>query len=83
MSAQGEEGAEKMSVQAVSPSSMSADEVNTFNKANEESMADPSTLQENHGEEFVKTNIIRFCAFVVAKPKLSFGKYSVTVFAKE
>jgi hypothetical protein len=72
-----------MSIQPVTSSTVSADEVNNVNnticvnKSNEEPMAEPSKLQGSHGEEHVKANIVRLCAFVVAKPKLSFGKCSV------
>lgn len=69
-----------MSVQTVTPSSAYTDEVNDTNcieKSGEKQMAESSkTLKqlETRGEEDVQTNIISFCAFVVAKPKLSFGK---------
>ncbi len=72
---EGDGSSTNMSIHAIT-----GDEVNdtiSVNKSNEESMAEPSKMQETHREEYVKTNIIRFCAFVVAKPKLSFGKCSV------
>ena len=68
-----------MSIQPVTSSTVSADEVNNticISKSNEEtmSMAEPSKLQESHGEDHVQAKIVGFCAFVIAKPKLSFGK---------
>ncbi|CAB4031489.1 Hypothetical predicted protein, partial [Paramuricea clavata] len=64
-----------MSIQPVTSSTLSADEVNNticINKSNEEPMTEPSKLQESHGEEHVQAKVVGFCAFVVAKPKLSF-----------
>ena len=73
MSARGDSST-NMSIQ---PSTVSGDKVieSTDNdKSTEKVMAEPSQMQDGLKEEYVKSKIVRFCAFVVAKPKLSFGK---------
>ena len=68
-----EDSSTNMSIQTVTPSTVSGDEVIDNNKSTEKAMSEPSQVQEGLKEEDVKTSIVRFCAFVVAKPKLSFG----------
>ena len=69
-----EESVGNMSIHAVTPS-MSSDDIKDTVNVNQ-SMAEPaSKLQENHKEEHVKMKIVGFCAFVVTRPTLSFGKY--------
>ena len=74
-----EDSSTNMSIQTVTPSTVSGDEVIDNNKSTEKAMAEPSQVQDDLKEEDVKTSIVRFCAFVVAKPKLSFGKCSLEV----
>ena len=74
-----EDNSTNMSMQTVTPSTVSGDEVIDNNKSIEKVMAEPSQVQDGLKEEDVKTSIVRFCAFVVTKPKLSFGKCSVEV----
>lgn len=67
-----------MSVHSVAPSpSMPVDGISNagyVNTLNEGVMAQPASKEESHGEQHVKSNIVGFCAFIVAKPKLSFGE---------
>ena len=74
-----EDSTTNMSVHSVTPSTMPVDGISNagyVNTLNEGEMAPPlaSKEQESHGEEHVKSKIVGFCAFIVAKPKLSFGE---------
>ena len=71
-----EDNTTNMSVHSVTPSTEPVVGVKNAGYVMNEDIMTPADLkeQESHVEEHIKSNIVAFCAFIVAKPKLSFGE---------